>query len=118
MRSTNCVAIGGDLLDGVAERTDTFNLDAHAIAAAQEFGRVEADADSGWRAGGDDVAWIERDAGRDGRDQGWDVEDQVIGRRVLAQLVVHPAAHAGVRTAELFGAGRPRPHRREVVEDL
>ena len=70
------------------------------------------------RAGGDDVARVERDAGRDGRDQGRDVEDQVLGRRVLAQLVVDPAAHAGVRAVELVGAGEPRPHRREGVERL
>ena len=77
MRSTNCVAMARNLLDGVLERTDAVDLDAHAIAAAQVFRRVEADADARRRAGGDDVAGIERDAGRDGRDQGRDVEDQV-----------------------------------------
>ena len=41
-----------------------------------------------------------------------------LGARVLPQLAVDPAAHAGVAAVELVGVDDPRPHRAERVERL
>ena len=71
--------------------------------APQPLRRLEAHADARRRAGGDDVAGIERDAARAGLDQRRDVEDHVAGAAVLAQLAVDPAAHARVAAVELVG---------------
>ncbi len=60
----------------IFQHADAGELDLHRVAGLQVFRRVEADADADRRAGRDDVAGIERDAGRDGLDQGRHVEDQ------------------------------------------
>jgi hypothetical protein len=80
--------------------------------------RVQAHAHARWRARGDDVARQQGDAARAGLDQGGNVEDQVLGARVLAQVAVDPAAHPGVGAVEFVGRHDPRAHGAEGVEAL
>src|SRR5688572_27787963 len=65
------------LLHRVLERADAVDLDAHTIAALQEFRRVEADADATGGAGRNHVTRHQRDGGRDRLDERRDVEDEV-----------------------------------------
>jgi hypothetical protein len=77
---------GPPLGEAVLDGADAVDLDAHDVAVAQPARRLEAHAHAGGRAGGDDVAGVERDAARAGLDQRLDVEDHVARVAVLAQL--------------------------------
>ena len=68
----------------ILEGADAVDLDPDDVAGLEVARRVEADADAGRRAGGDDVAGLQRHAGRDRRDDRRDVEDQEAGIRALA----------------------------------
>ena len=78
--------------------------------------RIEADADAGRRAGGDDVARLQRDAGGERLDDGRNVEDQQRSIGVLAQLAVDAAADRRVGQMSISSARhRPGAHRAEGV---
>ena len=82
--------------EAVLQHADAVDLDPHDVAALRKSG--------GFRPmptpAGVPVAMTspgqQRDAARAGLDQRRDVEDQVGGARVLAQLAVDPAAHSRV----------------------
>src|SRR5690606_16396053 len=69
----------------------------------------------GRRAGGDDVAGSQRDAGGQRLDQRRYVEDERARVGVLAQFPIDPAAHRRVGEIDFFAADRERPHGAEAV---
>src|SRR5580698_10113714 len=78
------------LHDRVLEFAHAIDRDAHDVAVRQEPGRVEPGADTRGRAGCDDGAGLERERRREVLDHLGAAEDQVGGRRVLAQLAIDP----------------------------
>src|SRR3954451_3627671 len=83
--------VAPELFEPVAQLTDALDAHPHNVAALQEPRRLQADADAGRRARRDDVARQQRHAGRERLHQAGDVEDQVPGVGLLADLVVDPA---------------------------
>src|SRR5205085_3512758 len=106
-RSIRCSVTASPSFEAVLDRADAVDLDPHDVAGAEPLGRLEAHADAGHRAGGDDVAGKERDAARAGLDQRRDVEDHVFGRRVLAELDDDIAADAGHEDVHIIDADDP-----------
>src|SRR5664280_549415 len=85
-------AVGID--DGARDAADPFDLDPHDVARDQEDRRDAEDADARRSPGDDQVPGLQRDAGRDERDQLRHAEDHVTGRPVLDEELA-----AGVRSA-------------------
>src|SRR5438093_1312834 len=104
-----------DLPYGVFERPDPIDLDTNDIPAFEITRRVEADADTGGRAGRDDVAGAERHARRDGGDDGRDVEDEVARIRALPDVAVDEAANARVGEIDLVAGNGKGPHGTERI---
>ena len=59
----------------IFQHADAVNLDPHHIARLQVLRRLKTNAHAHWRAGGDHVTGIERDARAQGLDQGRDVSE-------------------------------------------
>src|SRR5688572_25837214 len=96
--------------DGVLEHADAFDLDADDVAVGQQGGRRAGDAHPAGRARGDDVAGLQGEGRRQVLDHLPAVEDELVGGRVLTEVVADPGAQAeAVRVAELVGGHEPRP---------
>src|SRR5258708_9704006 len=95
--------------DRVAQHADALHLDLHHVAWLD---RPHARG----RAGGDQIARLERDALRDEREQPRHREDLVLRAPVLAELAVDPAADGQVRPVE--PRRDPGPHRTKSIEAL
>src|SRR5689334_21053365 len=64
--------------DWISQTSDTLDQNLHLIARLEKHGRLARKADTGRRAGGDDVAGLERDRLRDELDQSRHAEDQLV----------------------------------------
>src|SRR3954449_5777873 len=110
------VCSGGDFMLHPPQPRD---LDADGPAHSQELGRVLRYPDTRRRPGEDQVAGLQRARLAEERDDRRDPEDEVRGRRVLAQLAVDPGAQREpVRIVDLVGGGDPRAVGTGVVEAL
>ena len=67
---------------------EAFDAEADGLAGAEEGGRLHAHADAGGRAGGDDVAGVEREELAEVADELLHAEDHRGGGAVLAALAV------------------------------
>ena len=76
---------------GIAERAEPANRDRDVVTRLQEFWWIKPQANPGWGARSDEIAWHESEAGGDGLDKPWDVEDQIAGVGILAKFTVDPA---------------------------
>src|SRR5919201_4376684 len=106
--------------EGVAQRTDPFDLDLEHVAVREEARWVERGADARRRAGEDDVAGLHRHRRGDVRHELWHAEDQVAGAAGLDSLAVEAAADGQVRrhAAALVCGDKRRPERRRAIPRL
>lgn len=105
--------------DRVLECPDRSDGDADPAAGSQETGRIEADPDAFRRARGKHIAGLWGHACRDGLDQGWNVEDEILDRRILTNLAInlrYEPQPAGI--TDRIGSHDRWPHRRKAVEAL
>src|SRR5262245_27751273 len=95
------------------------DLDLELVAGLHPERRLAPGADAVGRAGGDDVARLQRGHGREIFDDGRDIEDHVIGRVVLHHLTVQPRRELQpLRVLHDVGGDQPRAERpggREVL---
>src|SRR5438128_653217 len=90
------------LRDAVFQRANAVDLDAHDVAGLEIPRRIKTDADTDRRAGGDDVAGLQRDALRQRRDDGRDVEDEQRYAGILAQILVDETPDTSGRQIEFI----------------
>src|SRR5947209_4039594 len=101
------------------DRSQTLDLDPHAVTFGEELRRVHVHPDAARRTGEDQISGAQRAGLGDELDQLLTTEDQVRGPAVLAELVVDPGAQAQVaRIADLVSGGHPGAERTERVRPL
>jgi hypothetical protein len=86
------------------------------VALFEEKRGIAADADSGRRARGDDVAGHERQPSGDYGNQARYVENQIARVSVLTEFAIDPAFHGQVFGIDLVGGRYPWSHRAKGVE--
>src|SRR5712671_3991227 len=106
--------------DRIAEHADSaVDLDLDHVSRLHPQGRLTGEADPLRRAGRDDVAGDQRRPIRAIRDQGWNVEDQVVDPGVLDLLAVEPGHQMETRRVGDFVRGDdPRAKPASRVEIL
>src|SRR5271168_3551982 len=97
------------VLDGVAQ--DTYPLDLHFedIARLHENRWLARRPNATGRSCDDHIAWLQADRDADQFDQGSDVEDEPIGRRILHHSAVQTALNAQPVSPRRQGIGRHQP---------
>ena len=65
-------------LEAIGQGPDTGDGNRHFVAGLKEAWRIESDSNPGGRARRDDVSGLQREAGRDRRHEGGNVEDEGI----------------------------------------
>src|SRR5690348_479832 len=100
----------------VAECANPFDHRLHHVAGAQKLWRGAGKADSGGRARCDDVAWLQRGAMRDLRQQRRNVEEHMRCRVVLLDVTVYQQLQPQVRrVGQLVRRHNPRSHRARAI---
>src|SRR3546814_409204 len=95
--------------------SDVCSSDLHIIGF-QVTRWIQAHADTGGRAGRDDVARHQGNAARAGFDQGGNVEDEISCMTVLTGFAVNPAAYTCAGSVKLVSGNHPGSHWAEGVE--
>src|SRR5438034_2726451 len=105
--------------DAVAENADALYFGLDHVLIVEILGRRPPETDSVRRAGGDDVARLERHAAGQKLEDGVDTKDHVRrGRILFGDAVDAKADPLRLRIAELVGGHDPRAHRTESVQAL
>src|SRR6185295_10840273 len=95
----------------VGQHTQPVDLDLHPVPALEVDRRLAGEAHPGRRAGGDDVARLERGRGGQELDQLGHPEHQLVGARVLHQLAVEAQLDGqAVRVLDLVAGGHEGAH--------
>src|SRR4051812_13336766 len=105
--------------DGVLQDADLVDLHFHLVAGLHPHRRVAARADAAGRAGNQHVARQERGPGGDILDDLRDLEDHLLGARVLHALAVQPAGERYARVGrDLVRGDEPWPEAAGLREVL
>ena len=105
--------------DGVRERADVFDFDAHGVAGFQEDGRRAGEADAVRRASENHGAGEERRAGAQEFDDRGDIEDHVVGIPILQGVAVKDRADTeGIRIGNFVAGDEYGAEWREGIEGL
>src|SRR3954451_6081851 len=110
---------GGGFDDAVGQDAEPLDLDLDGVAGLQQPLRVAGVADAGRRAGGEQVAWAQREGVADQGEGVADRIDHLVGGAVLDDLAVDPGLHPQpvAQVADLAG-GHQRTERAGVVPVL